>query len=32
VERGLSADQYEDWLARALAVTLLDGAAPPVQL
>lgn len=31
VERKLSADQYEDWLARALAATLLDGAAPPMQ-
>ncbi len=31
VERGLSADQYEGWLARALAATLLDGAAPPMQ-
>jgi AcrR family transcriptional regulator len=31
VERKLSADQYEDWLSRALAATLLDGAAPPMQ-
>jgi hypothetical protein len=31
VERKLSADQFEDWLARTLAATLLDGAAPPMQ-
>lgn len=31
VERKLSADQYEAWLARALAATLLDGATPPVR-
>jgi AcrR family transcriptional regulator len=31
VERKLSTDQYEDWLSRALAATLLDGAAPPMQ-
>lgn len=31
VERNLSADQYEAWLARALAATLLDGAARPVR-
>jgi len=31
VERNLSADQYEAWLARALAATLLDGATPPVR-
>jgi len=31
VERGLSPDQYEDWLARVLVATLLDGTAPPVQ-
>jgi hypothetical protein len=31
VVRKLSADQFEDWLARTLAATLLDGAAPPMQ-
>jgi hypothetical protein len=31
VDRNLSADQYEAWLARSLAATLLDGTARPVQ-